>query len=86
MSFGSHRIENFGFNFFGQYRNQQPANWDKAGFSDYTKINRWQVAPEAFFWLNKFNLNLGVTYTNEDRIGGAMKDIKNQFDSIYTYK
>lgn len=71
--YASQRFGKFGFNLLGQYRWQNPVDWNGDKFSDYAKINRWQIAPDLYWWVSeKLRLNTGLTYTNEEREGGAM--------------
>ena len=65
---------------------QNPVDWNGDKFSDYAKINRWQITPDLYWWVSdKFRLNAGLTYTNEDREGGAMPALQKKNDTLYSY-
>lgn len=84
--YASQRFGKFGFNLLGQYRWQNPVDWNGDKFSDYAKINRWQIAPDLYWWASeKFRLNAGLTYTKEDREGGAMPALQKKNDTLYSY-
>jgi outer membrane receptor for ferrienterochelin and colicins len=86
--YASHRFNKFGYTLLGQYRNQQPKDWNGDQFSDYAKINRWNISPDLYFFVNKnVTLSAGVTYINESRKGGALPALQNKLDSagIYSY-
>lgn len=86
--YASHRFNKFGYTLLGQYRNQQPKDWNGDQFSDYAKINRWNISPDLYFFVNKnVTLSAGVTYINETRKGGALPALQNKLDSagIYSY-
>ncbi|MFN8316353.1 MAG: TonB-dependent receptor [Chitinophagales bacterium] len=86
--YASHRFNKFGYTLLGQYRNQQPKDWDGDKFSDYAKISRWNISPDLYFFINKnITLSAGVTYINETRKGGALPALQNKIDSagIYSY-
>ncbi len=84
--YASQRFGKFGFNLLGQYRMQNPVDWNGDKFSDYAKINRWQIAPDLYWWVSdKFRFNAGLTYTNEDREGGAMPALQKKGDTLYSY-
>jgi outer membrane receptor for ferrienterochelin and colicin len=84
--YASQRFGKFGFNLLGQYRWQNPVDWNGDKFSDYAKINRWQIAPDLYWWVSeKLRLNTGLTYTNEEREGGAMPALQKKGDTLYTY-
>jgi len=56
-------------------------------FSDIPESERYSINPKLYFELDEQNkLEIGGNYTTEERIGGALKAINNEQDSIYTYK
>lgn len=56
-------------------------------FSDLPETERYSLNPKFYFELDEHNkLEIGGNYITEDRIGGALKAINKEQDSIYTYK
>jgi len=85
-AYANHKVGKFGYTLLGQYRNQQAFDWDKDSFSDYPKLQRWNLTPDIYFYpTQNITLSAGATYINETRAGGAMPAVQNKADSNYTY-
>ncbi len=84
--YASQKIKWFAFSLTGIYRYQKEKDWSGNGFSETPRLNRYNIAPQLFFDVSKHaKLNIGGNYTHEDRIGGAMKYLRNEADSNYNY-
>lgn len=56
-------------------------------FSDIPESERYSINPKFYFDFDEQNkLEIGGNYTTEERIGGALKAINKEQDSIFTYK
>lgn len=84
--YASQKIKWFSFSLTGIYRYQKEKDWSGYGFSETPRLNRYNISPQLFFDLSKHaKLNIGGTYTYENRFGGAMKYLRNEADSNYNY-
>ncbi|MCS6933736.1 MAG: TonB-dependent receptor plug domain-containing protein [Chitinophagales bacterium] len=82
----SQRIGVFGFSVTGLYRYQSEVDWNKDNFSETPYMQRYYAAPQLFLFLNKgITAEVGFTYTNEYRIGGAMPYLQNKTDTLFNY-
>jgi iron complex outermembrane receptor protein len=56
------------------------------GFTDIPQYNRAVVSPKIFYDINEKNrLNVGITTVIEDRIGGDIKVINHESDSLHSF-
>ena len=84
--YASQKVKWFGYSLIGQYRNQQPYDWNHDRFSDVPQLDRWSVSPQLFFDMaKKAKLNVGFNYSGERRSGGAMPAVEHHYDSLYDY-
>lgn len=85
-TFMSQKVKWFGFSITGLYRFQREVDWNKDGFSETPLMQRFYVSPQLFFDLTEnVKLNVGATYTNEKRTGGAMAYLQNKPDTVFSY-
>ena len=84
--YAAQKVKWFGYSLIGQYRNQQPYDWNKDNFSDVPQLDRWSISPQLFFDIStKAKLNVGFNYAGEKRQGGAMPAVMHQRDTLYDY-
>jgi iron complex outermembrane receptor protein len=82
----SKKIDKFGFTLLGNYRYQHSFDWNSDNFSDYPSFHRYSVSPNLFFFISEnIKLEVGTSYTNENRVGGTMQYIRGKNDSVYNY-
>ncbi|MBL7777247.1 MAG: TonB-dependent receptor plug domain-containing protein [Chitinophagales bacterium] len=85
-TFMSQKVKWFGFSLTGLYRYQREVDWNKDDFSETPLLQRYYVSPQLFFDITqKVKLNLGATYTRENRMGGAMAYLQNKLDTVFNY-
>lgn len=85
-TFMSQKVKWFGFSLTGLYRYQREVDWNKDGFSETPLMQRFYVSPQLFFDLTEnVKLNVGATYTNEKRSGGAIAYLQNKPDTVFSY-
>lgn len=76
----------FSFSLLGMYRWQKEKDWNGDNFSETPKLQRYSVSPQLYFDLSpKAKINLGASYTHENRLGGALPYINGKQDSVYSY-
>lgn len=71
---------------FASYHLGSP--YDPAGISltAIPKFNRYTMSPRLFFWLDdKTTLNVGFNYIDENRVGGDIRYIRGETDSMNAY-
>lgn len=85
-AFAAQNFKWFGFSLTGMYRYQREKDWNGDNFSETPLLKRYIISPQLYFDITeKARLNIGASYTNEDRLGGAMPYIQHKRDSVYTY-
>lgn len=84
--FYSKKFKKIGTTFFASYNMGSPYDPAKIGLSAIPKFTRYTVNPKLFVYFNeKTTLNFGLNTTMENRVGGDMKYIAGEFDSIHSY-
>jgi outer membrane receptor for ferrienterochelin and colicins len=84
--FLSKRYKKFGYTFYAGATNQSAVDVNNDGFSDVSRTSSFVVHPRLFFYPdNKTTITAGFTSTNESRLGGDMKVIENNSDSIHQF-
>ncbi len=84
--YAAQKIKWFSFSATGTYRWQFEKDWDGDHFTETPKLQRYTVSPQLFFDLSKHaRLNIGASYTNENRTGGTIEYIRGKQDSVYSY-
>lgn len=84
--YAAQKIKWFSFSATGTYRYQFEKDWDGDHFTETPKLQRYAVSPQLFFDFTKHaRLNIGATYTNENRTGGTVEYIRGKTDSVYNY-
>lgn len=84
--FAAQKFKWFGFSLTGMYRYQREKDWNGDNYSETPLLQRYIISPQFYFDISEHaKLNIGASYTNEDRLGGAMPYIQNREDSVYTY-
>ena len=84
--YAAQKVKWFGYSLIGQYRNQQPYDWNRDNFSDVPQLDRWSISPQLYFQISsKAKLNVGFNYAGEKRKGGAMPAILHQPDTVFDY-
>ena len=85
-TFAAQKFKWFGFSLTGMYRYQREKDWNGDKFTETPKLQRYIISPQLYFDItDKAKLNIGASYTNEDRLGGAIPYILGKDDSVYTY-
>lgn len=80
------RYKWFGFTLTGMYRNQKERDWNRDNFTDMPRLQRYNVSPQLYFWIgDKVQINAGVNYAYEDRLGGTLQYIQGKEDTVYDY-
>ncbi|MBS1688191.1 MAG: TonB-dependent receptor, partial [Bacteroidetes bacterium] len=80
------RYKKVGYTFFASYTHQKAVDVNNDGFSDVSQFNTVVVHPRFFFYpSDKTTITLGYEGTFENRIGGDMKVINNNADSLHQY-
>ncbi len=84
--FLSKRYKKFGYTFYAGVTNQSAVDVNDDGFSDVSRTSSFVIHPRLFFYPdNKTTITAGFTSTNESRLGGDMKVIQNNADSIHQF-
>ena len=84
--FYSQKFEKFGTTIFASYNLGSPYDPSDIGLTAIPKFRRYTVNPKMFLYLNDdTTVNLGFNSTIEDRIGGDIKYIENNGDSVHAY-
>lgn len=84
--FWSRRFRKTGFTLYGSAHNQVPYDPNKDDFSDIPKVRSISVNPK-FFWYptDSTKIWVGLNTAFEDRLGGDVKVIEGNEDSLHTY-
>jgi len=70
--YASQKIKWFGFSLMGTYRYQQQKDWSGYGFTETPLLQRYSISPQLYFDLSAHaKLNIGASYTHENRVGGT---------------
>ncbi len=84
--FYSQKFKKVGTTIFASYNIGTPYDPANIGLTAIPKFNRYTLNPKLFFYFNdKTTLNIGFNNTVEDRIGGDIKYIQGNGDSIHSY-
>ena len=84
--FYSQKFKRIGLTVFASRNSNQAYDPAKNGFSAIPEFQRYTFNPRLFFYLNeKTTLNIGFNTSFENRLGGDMKYIKGEQDSLHTY-
>ena len=85
-SFFSGKSGKYGFTLLTGYNTQKPKDISNNGFADIPKYNRAVLSPTFFVDFDKNNkLNIGITTSYENRIGGNMKALKYESDTLHSF-
>ena len=84
--FYSQKFKKFGTTIFASYNLGSPYNPADIGLTAIPKFNRYTINPKFYFYLNdQTTINLGFNNTAEDRIGGDIKYIEGNGNSVNAY-
>lgn len=84
--FYSQKFKRVGLTVFASRNSNQAYDPAKNGFSAIPQFERYTFNPRLFVYLNeKTTFNFGLNTMIENRLGGDMKYIKGQGDSIHSY-
>ncbi|MBD0779968.1 TonB-dependent receptor [Maribacter sp. ANRC-HE7] len=84
--FYSQKFKKFGTTIFASYNLGSPYDPADIGLTAIPKFNRYTINPKFYFYLNeKTTFNLGFNNTAEDRIGGDIKYIEGNGNSVNAY-
>jgi outer membrane receptor for ferrienterochelin and colicins len=75
-SFYSQRFGKFGVTIFGSRNTASPYDPADIGLTAIPKFERYTINPRLFLYGKNTTADIGVSYINEDRIGGSMDYIK----------
>jgi len=82
----SKKFKKVGITFFASQNLQAAYDANKDGLSDIPKFTRFTINPRIFYYVdNSATLSLGINSSFENRLGGDMKLINSQADSIHSY-
>lgn len=74
--FYGQRFKNIGITVFGARNNNKPYDPSGIGFTAIPKFARYTITPRLFFYGAKTNVNAGISYITEDRLGGDINFVK----------
>src|SRR5215831_4337872 len=74
--FYGERYGKTGMTLFASRNSGTPYDPSSVGLTAIPKFNRYTVTPRFFYYGNKTNINTGVSYITEDRLGGNMDYVK----------
>lgn len=75
--FFSKRINKFGLTFFGSRNSNKPYDPADIGLTAIPKFTRYTITPRFYYYFTeKTELSLGVSYSTEERIGGEIEYIR----------
>ena len=84
--YASQKIKWFAFSLTGTYRYQKQKDWSGYGFTETPLLNRFSISPQLYFDLSKHaHLNIGGSFTNENRTGGTTAYFAGTADSNNLY-
>jgi outer membrane receptor for ferrienterochelin and colicins len=84
--FYSQKNKKIGTTVFASYNKSSPYDPSKTGLTAIPKADRYTFNPKLFIYFNdKSTLVIGFNGTIENRIGGDIKYIKGQSDSVHSY-
>lgn len=84
--FYSQKFKKVGTTVFASYNLGNPYDPANIGLTAIPKFNRYTINPKLFFYFNeKTTMNIGFNNTKEERIGGDIKYIEGEGDSIHSY-
>ena len=75
--FYSRRFAKVGLTIFGSRNTARAYDPAGIGLTAIPKFERYTINPRVFFYSDKTNADMGVSYITENRIGGSMDFIKN---------
>lgn len=85
-AFASKRNEKLGYTFYASANRQTAYDPNNDDFSDIPEVRGLSINPKLFYYIDdKTTLWFGVNGTWEDRLGGDLKVIDNEADSIHTF-
>lgn len=85
-AFASKRNEKLGYTFYASANRQTAYDPNNDDFSDIPEVRGLSINPKLFYYIDdKTTLWFGVNGTWEDRLGGDLKAIDNEADSIHTF-
>lgn len=84
--FYSQKFKKFGTTIFASYNLGSPYDPADIGLTAIPKFNRYTINPKFYFYLkDQTTINLGFNNTAEDRIGGDIKFIEGNGNSVNAY-
>lgn len=85
-AYASQKFKWIAFSFMGAYRHQREKDWDGDKFTETPRLDRYTFSPQLYFDISKkATLNMGATYTHENRLGGALPYLEGKTDTTYSY-
>jgi outer membrane receptor for ferrienterochelin and colicins len=75
--FYSQRFQKTGITVFGSRNTARAYDPAGIGFTAIPQFERYTINPRMFFYGEKTNINIGVSYIAENRLGGSIDYIKN---------
>lgn len=84
--FYSGKFKKFGTTIFVSYNHGTAYDPADIGLTAIPRFDRYILNPRIFFYFNKYtNLSIGLNGTKENRIGGDIKYIEGNGDSVHSY-
>ena len=75
-AFYAQRFQNTGVTIFTSHNSGRPYDPSNTGLTAIPKFERYTITPRVFLYGNKTNINAGVSFITEHRLGGSMDFIK----------
>lgn len=75
--------QKLGLTVFASRNSNRPYDPADIGFTAIPKFERWNVNPRLFVYAKDFNLDFGVQFMTEKRLGGSMNYIKNSLPEFF---
>jgi iron complex outermembrane receptor protein len=74
--FYGQRFEHIGVTVFGSRNSNKPYDPSNTGFTAIPKFSRYTIAPRLFYYSDNTNLDAGVSFITETRLGGNIDYVK----------
>jgi outer membrane receptor for ferrienterochelin and colicins len=82
----SQKFEDYGLTFFASRNTQSAYDNNDDNFTDLPETERYSFDPKFYFYFTEYsNLEIGGSFSTEERIGGSINLINGNPDSVFTY-
>lgn len=84
--FYSHKFENYGLTLFASRNTQSAYDNNDDNFTDLPETERYSLNPKFYLFFNENStLEIGGSFSTEERTGGGINLIKGNPDTVFTY-